>query len=242
MNAMNLRSIVIFILTVLCAAALWGVVAQGRQLSALRDEQKRLSTSNQAAESNTTESTTISSPTPEAPRELLQLRAEVARLSQQQRELAGARSENERLRSQLETRRTNNTAAGKLHGTPYLLASEAKWLGYSTPEDTIQSLLWALKNHNMEKFLEGLAPEDAQEVKNRVQNSNNHLDEAIEAFFKEEASPPGLEIIGREQVADDSVALRIRTLMPDARNGSADSSESLQFKRIGGQWKLSKTH
>src|SRR5262249_46586915 len=146
----------------LCGAALWGILALGHQVSELRAEEQRLEIARPTTNDSAAE--TIASPAPEVPRELLQLRAEVARLSQQQRELAGARMENEKLRLQLEDRRTNN-AARKESGAAYIRASEAKWLGYNTPEDTLQSLFWAAQNHNLEKFLEGLAPEAAEDFK-----------------------------------------------------------------------------
>jgi hypothetical protein len=240
---MNMRSMIIMVVAILCAAALWGVVAQGRQLSTLRDEQKRLSTSNQLAESNASKATANPSPTPEVPRELLQLRAEVARLSQQQRELSGARHENERLRLQLENRRTNSAAAGKLNGA-YIRTSQAQWLGYNTPEDTLQSMFWAVKNRNLEKFLESATPEASEEFRKQISLSDNPAT-AAEEFFKSEQSPPGFKVIGREQIADDTIGLRIQFVMPDGSvepRIAVDSSELLQFKRIAGQWKLSKNH
>lgn len=240
---MNTRSILITALAILCATALWGVVTQGRQVSELRDEQKRLSTSNQSAESNTPKTNANPSPATEVPRELLQLRAEVARLSQQQRELSAARQENGRLRLQLENRRTNSAAAGK-RTAAYIRTSQAQWLGYNTPEDTLQSLFWAVKNHNLEKFLESATPEASEEFRKQISLSDNPA-AAAEEFFKSEQSPPGFQVMGREQIADDTIGLRIQFVMPDGSvepRGAVDSSELLQFKRIAGQWKLSKTH
>jgi len=93
---MTSRSLITVGFLFLCGAALWGVLAQGRQVSQLQAEQKRLESAQPAT--NATPADTIASPTPEVPRELLQLRAEVARLSQQQRDLASAQPENDRLR------------------------------------------------------------------------------------------------------------------------------------------------
>jgi len=240
---MNSRSTVITVCSVLCGAGVLGLVAQGRQLSALREDYQRLAVSSQTVEANAIDSNATDSPASEVPRELLQLRAEVARLSQQQRELSGARQENEKLRLQLEERRTNSAAAGKRSGA-FIRTSQAKWLGYNTPEDTLQSLFWSVKNHNLEKFLEAATSEASEEFRKQISLSDNPAT-AAEEFFKSEQSPPGFQVIGREQISDDTIGLQIQFLLPDGNvepRAPVDSSQLLQFKRIAGQWKLSKTH
>jgi hypothetical protein len=103
---MTSRSIITVGFFALCGAALWGILAQGHQVSELRAEERRLESARPTT--NDLAAETMASPTSEVPRELLQLRAEVARLSQEQRGLAAAHTENERLRLQLENRRANN--------------------------------------------------------------------------------------------------------------------------------------
>jgi len=236
---MTSRSTIVIVFTAICCVTLWGVVAQGRQLSLLRAEHKRLESANQQAAPPTAETATTS-PTPEVPRELLQLRAEVARLSQRKRELARAKSENERLRLELENRRTNN--ASKRIGSTYIRTAEAKWVGYDTPEDTLQSLFWAAKNRNVEKFLEGLTPESVDAFKNQIQHSDNPAKE-IQSILESDDLPPVFEIVGREQLADGSLQLKIRIVTDKGADSHAvDTSEPIGFKQIGGQWKLSKPH
>jgi hypothetical protein len=237
---MTARSIITVGSVALCGAALWGILAQGRQVSELQAEQKRLESPRPATNAPPAEIIATPTPTPEAPRELLQLRAEVARLSQQQRELSGARQENEKLRLQLENRRTNNAA--KHGGSTYIRTSEAKWVGYNTPEDTLQSLFWAAKNRNVEEFLEGLTPETARELKDQVGKSENPA-QAIESILESASLPPLFEIAGREQLADGSIGLKIQIVNGNAdESRSVDTSEPLGFKQIGGQWKLNKPH
>jgi hypothetical protein len=238
---MTSRSIITVGFIVICGAALWGILAQGHQVSELRAEGQRLESARPTTNDSAAE--TIASPTPEVPRELLQLRAEVARLSHEQRGLAAARTENERLRLQLEERRTNS-AALKGAGAAYIRASEAKWLGYNTPEDTIQSIFWAAQNHNLEKFLEAITPEAAEDFKKLFKDSDNP-EEAAKKFFEQEGFPSGFRITGREQVANGGVALRVQVLKPlsSAEPGvEMDSSEPVRFEQIGGQWKMGKPH
>jgi hypothetical protein len=236
---MAARSIITIGFVVLCGAALWGILAQGHQVSELRAEEQRRESERVAT--NVSAPETISAPRPEVPRELLQLRAEVARLSQEQRGLAGVRTENEKLRLQLEERRTNSAAR---KGAAYIGASEAKWLGYNSPEDTLQSLFWAAQNRNLEKFLEGLTPETAEEFKSLFKDSDNS-EEAAKKFFEEEGFPSGFRIIEREQAANGGVALRVEVLKPNSgpeASLSVDSSEPVRFEQIGGQWKMGKPH
>ena len=110
------------------------------------------------------------------------------------------------------------------------------------PDDTLQSLFWAAKNRNVEKFLEGLTPESATELKNQIGNSNKPA-QAFESFLENTDLPPVFEIIGREQLADGSIGLRVQFVGGNtAESRTVDTSEPLGFKQIGGQWKLSKPH
>jgi hypothetical protein len=218
---MSARSVIAILLAVMCVAAIWEVVAEGHQLSGLQAEQRHLEAANPETNSAAIELAVAPAATPEVPRELLQLRAEVARLSQQQRELAGAKIENEKLRLQLENRRTNS-AAGKIGGG-YMRISEVRWLGYDTPENTLQSFLWATKNHDLGKFLEAFTPEAADRLKEMLQNSNQQV-------FGEKL-PPAYRISGWKENGTDNVELEIQ-ITPDI------PAVSFYFQRVSGQWKL----
>jgi hypothetical protein len=229
---MTPRSIIIVGFVAVCGAGLWGILSQGRQVSELQAEQNRLESVRLATNNPPAEIIATPSPTPEVPRELLQLRAEVARLSQQQRELAVTRQENERLRLQLENRRTNHAAAGFM-GTGYVRKSELKWLGYNSPEDTLQSLFWAMKNHDLDKLLGALTSEQAQQFREAFQLTHD----SAEQFFKsqEPGMPPGFRISDRHQNDDGTILLRV-DVAPDI------PGETFTFRQIGGQWKIAATH
>lgn len=221
---MSLRSSIAFLLAIVCAAAVCGVVAQGHQLSELEAKQKRLAADIQATNSVTMKNAAVPTVTPEVPRELLQLRAEVARLSEQRRELASARTENERLRVQLENRRTNSASA---KGAGYTRTSEAKWLGYNRPEDTLQSFFWAKKNHDLAKLLEVFTPDTVDQIKEMLQNSTR----TPEQLFEEKDLPPTYRVAGREERDTDYVELEVQ-ISPDT------PGIHFYFQQIGGQWKL----
>jgi hypothetical protein len=218
---MTSRSTITVGFAVLCGAALWGILAQGRQVSELRAEEQRRESERQAT--NASASETISVPTPEVPRELLQLRAEVARLSQRQREMGGAQKENEKLRLQLENRRTNS-ASLKATGAGYIRMSDAKWLGCNTPEDTLQSAFWAMRNHDLEKYLDALEPDVAAAI--REDESRSAGD-----FFKGKVIPPLFRIKGEQQIEKGFVEVQVE-ISPDI------DPISFALRQVDGQWKL----
>jgi hypothetical protein len=223
---MRRRSAVIALSVLVCSATLWAVLAHGHQLSELRAEHKRLEAADPATNSAATEVAAAPSTTPEVPRELLQLRAEVARLSQQQRELASARPENEKLRLQLENRRTNS-AAIKAGGGGYIKMSEVKWRGYNTPDEALHSAFWAIQNRDLAKYLESIRPDVAKEMADGLRNESR----STEDFFKNMHLPPVFKIAGREQNEEDTIVLQVE-IAPDI------PPEAIFLRKVGGQWKL----
>jgi hypothetical protein len=223
---MTTRSVIIIGSVALCGVAVCALLAQGRQLSNLREEQKRLESARLATNGPPAETIVTPTPTSEVPRELLQLRAEVARLSQQQRELAGARRENEKLRSQLENSRTNN-APGKAAGAGYIKMAQVKWLGCNTPEDTLQSAFWAMQNRDVARFLETIRPDAAKGIAETLRNDPQSAGQ----FFKDKQLPPVFRIVGRQQNDEEFIDLQVE-ITPDI------PTQDITFRRVGGQWKL----
>jgi len=210
----------------LCGAALWGLLAQGRQVSELQTEQKRLESAYRATNAPPAEPVATPTPTPEVPRELLQLRAEVARLSQQQRELSGAHKENEKFRLQLENRRTNS-ASLKATSAGYIRTSDAKWVGCNTPQDTLQSAFWAMRNHELEKYLDTLEPGVAEANREGLRTEPRSADD----FFKGKVIPPLFRIKGVQQINEGLVEVQVE-ISPDI------SPISFALRQVDGQWKL----
>ena len=137
------------------------------------------------------------------------------------------RAENERLRTQLTSRDTNGSAGFQVP-TGYIRKSEARMVGYNTPDNTLQSLLWAVQNHDLTKVLEAFAPERAQEIQARTRQS----DQSAEDFFRDSAALVGMAVVGRKQDPNDgSLEVEVEMLpgMPH---------EKIAFRQINGQWKI----
>jgi hypothetical protein len=159
--------------------------------------------------------------------ELLRLRSEVTRLTERRRELAGERAENERLRAQFATRGTN-AAAGIRLPPGYIRRSEARNLGYSTPENTLQTFLWAMHNRDLTNFLQTLAPDVSARFRAQAGESRQPIDE----FFNQTAGFVGVRILGRtQQSSDGSMALQVE-VVPGV------SSPPMIFRQFDGQWKI----
>jgi hypothetical protein len=233
---MNRRVLFGGFLSLVCLATLWGVWDQRGQLAGLRAEQRQLQ-ARLAASTDSSASRPSAEPARPGPAtttpallitpELLRLRNEVTQLTERRRELAGARAENERLRTQLASRGTNGPAGFQLP-PGYVRRSEARMVGYNTPEDTLQSLLWALQNHDLTNILQAFSPDRAEIIGARAGTSP----ESVQAFFKDAALLPGLRVVKREEdSSDNSVALDLEVI-PGVQG------PRVTFRQINGQWKI----
>jgi hypothetical protein len=225
-------------LGIVCVAELGALWAQRGQLASLRAEHDQLLAQQEAKSlSSTGLATAPESASAEIPRprlvvtpELLRLRNEVTRLTERRLELAGVRAENDRLRAEVASRGTN--ANGGLRLPPgYVRKSEARMVGYGTPEDTLQSLLWAVQNHDLTNLLQAFAPEVAPQVRAQAGESV----ESRADFWSKSAALVGLRIVKRDAVNMDGSIMAEVELLPGM------PPEQITFRQTNGQWKLS-TH
>jgi hypothetical protein len=228
---MMLRNSVIFITVVVCLAALALTAVRHRELASLSEQEQQLRTQakvviSSAPQIKPSEAVKITTEQHSPSIELLRLRGEIGQLERRKRELAGARTENESLRNQLATRGTN-ASTGIALPPGYLRKTQAKFVGYNTPEDTLQSLLWAIQNRDKAGFLQAFDAEPAEEYAARMETPA-----ALDEFFKASVLP-GMQIVGKElgTAADNEVVLMVQ-IMP------GQEPERLGFKQAGGQWKL----
>jgi hypothetical protein len=233
---MNRRVVFGGLLSVVCLAILWGVWGQRSQLDRLRAEQQQLQaqlagSDNGSASSGSAEVKDASSGTPPptlvATPELLRLRNEVTRLTERRQELAGERAENERLRGQLASRSTNGTVGSQLPAG-YVRKSEARMVGYSTPDDTLQTLMWAIRNRDLTNVLQAFAPDRATDIRGQAGDTSQSLDE----FFSKTWGLVGMRIVKREPDASDgSIAVEVEVV-------PGESGPRIIFRQTNGQWKI----
>ena len=213
-----------------CSAMMFAVLTQQNQLTELRTEQSRVLERQTTAENEAvvppTSGQSVAQKSHSPSMELLKLRGEVGRLSSRKRELAGAAAERVQHQRQTTTRQTNAPGVFKLPPC-YIKRSEAKFLGYNAPEETIQSFLWAIQNRDAAKFLESLSPDQAKQFEISMESR-----ESTEEFFKEANSLPGMHIIGREAGENGEIVLKVEIMPGD------EPQPKIRFRQIGGQWKM----
>jgi hypothetical protein len=207
-----------------CVGTVYAVMLQRQELRALQaqpsSEQTAQSSLNQSEDPKKTGSGT------EASSELLRLRSEVTRLSARKRELAHVVQEAEQLRAQLASAQTNSPAGSRLP-PGYIRKSQAQMVGYSTPENTVQSFLWALQQHDASSVLRAFTPAQAQALRARFEPPA----QPEQGFFKETDQLPGLAIEGRRNLPDGSVQLQV-TFAPGL------PSQTFRLQVVNGEWKL----
>lgn len=208
------------------------MLLQRTELAALRAEQQRLAVVPRAPSQAAPEATAPALPAEtgimgDVSSEVLRLRAEVTRLSARKRELAAAPETLERLRAQLASSMTN-TSAGVRLPPGYIRKTQARMVGYDTPDNTIESFLWALANRDLEKLAQALTPQGAESLRMKLQRAGS-----TESFFKESELFPGWAIKGREQLPDGTLELQMEIVPGVPPQGK------LRMQQVNGQWKIS---
>src|SRR5207237_369283 len=138
----------------------------------------------------------------------------------QRRELAGVKPENERLRFGIAAASTNDST-GAMLPAGYIRKSQARMAGYATPEDTIQSFLWAMHRQDFTNLLQAFTPEASRRL----------VEGKVEEFVERADEFPGMSIAERQQLPDGT--LKVKLLM--APNAAAIE---VRFQQIAGQWKM----
>jgi hypothetical protein len=225
---MNKRTLLIVSAWVLCIGTVFGFVVQQRQLVVLR--------ARTASRTDTLEHPLpgIAETAPATPagdslsdsesRELLQLRSEVTKLTAKKRELANVEAEATDLRARSNLSQTNSASDIRLP-PGYLRKSDAQLLGFSTPENTMQSFLWAVQHQDVTNLRRALTPELATTF------GLDRPGERDKEVFKNLNTLPGMAVHGRQALPDGSVELQVE-LIPGL------PIEKLHLGNIAGEWKL----
>lgn len=226
-----MRKLVITAGIIMSIAALFVTFGQRRELSTLKLEQaKRRQLQAEVTEplaQSTASVVNLSLAQPSPSKELLRLRGEVGQLERRKRELGSVQTENKTLRTQLATKGTNAPGSIVLP-VDYIRKADARLAGFNTPEDTFQSMLWAIHNQNVSTFVQAFSPEAAKQMQAEIQRRGS-----VQEFFKGAEALPGLRIIGKEAGADDTTVMTIEMLP-----GDENHLQKIHFKQFDGQWKL----
>ena len=220
---MTQRTLLIFLAWALCLGTGWAVLAQRRELVRLRAEQGHAAEGAKPAPSEIEDnkaSTNADTLNEEDTREVLRLRSEVTKLNARKRELAEVVEVHERLRGQLASGSSN--VGGNQLPPGYIRKSEAQFAGYTSPENTVQSFLWAVHHRNVNGLLQSFSPE----LSAKIQGNGG-----TDSFFKSAGLMPGMAIRSRNNLPDGSVELEIEI-------GPSMPTDKLHLSPINGEWKF----
>jgi len=176
------------------------------------EQQQKLADATAPAEAITVPPVT---PFPPVSRELLQLRNQVGQLRRRRDELLPVRVEHERLVLELAGRGTNDS------GLPpnFIRKSEARLVGYNSPEATLQSRLYAIRNRDLTNLFQAFTPEAVSRLKKQDHDSPGHP----EKLFEGSQALIGLSILSLENGSRTSLWQTFR-FCPDFRQTKSPSA------------------
>ena len=230
---MKARTFVTGVSIALCLVALWTINVQGRRRAELQTEEadllanlaKLLEPQSSPREQPDTQTAPLDS---SSTSDLLRLRSEVTRLTEQRRSLATVQTEHDRLQAQLAARATSGTNRMELP-PGYISKTQARMVGFNSPENTIQSMLWALQNHDFSTFIQAFTPEAAEKLMSSLPQSE-------QAVFHEAEKVLALGVV--EQHANNDGMIEAKLQMVPANPAQVEPAETMRFQQIDGQWKI----
>jgi len=229
-----MRPIVNLTGTLVLAAAMGGVLLQHNALSTARTENQRLRNEQVEAARLAQENGEIERLRAEN-QELAKLRKEVTELHKLRNETRQLRGQTEALPSlQAENRRLKASAASPtdpprpaLDSQPPITIEQAAFAGMATPEATLQSFLWAIRQEDIQAYRTCLTPEQQKEMESRGEEQIRTNMRGAKGHLK------GFRIAAKKQVSAEEIQLGVQ-----AYGGDEEQLMALPFKRIGNEWKL----
>ena len=217
--------------TAVTCALLWQtalskVRSENADLQRARVEAQRLTSENADMERLRAENREIETLRAET-QDIHKLRNEVRQLREQAKALAPVQSENQRLKATVAAR--TNAAASVATPQPLITLDQVAYFGMDTPEATLQSFLWAVRQENVQAFRNCLTPERQKEIESQSE-------EQIRANMKEMKSQfKGFQIAAKKEIATNEVQLGLQV---SVENQPEQPKIAFTFKRIAYEWKL----
>jgi hypothetical protein len=219
-------------------AALGTVAWRQSALSDLRTENQRLRDHTAAAEQMTRQNGDIARLRAENQelqtlrdeiRDLHKLRNEVRQLRDRAKGLPGVRTENKRLKV-VASQNAAKSAEPKAPSPTTL--DQVSYVGRDTPEGTLQSFLWAVRQENTKAFRNCLTPERRKETESLSEDQIRSKMREMKSQFK------GFQIAAKKEISAEEVLLGLQFFVEDQQE---PGTGALVFKRIAYEWKLDVT-
>jgi hypothetical protein len=170
--------------------------------------------------------------------DLLRVRHELRLLRSATNDLARLQEENRRLK-QANTNATAVTATMPdtvvvATDDPEAFVSRENWTfsGYATPEATLQSWIWSLREGDLNAFLATLMPDDRARFEAQLQQSDKSEEELSAALKQQGDGLNGFQILDEDLDADGTIVILARI------SGNDSSRHRFIFTRSGTEWKM----
>jgi RNA polymerase sigma factor (sigma-70 family) len=120
-----------------------------------------------------------------------------------------------------------NSAGAKAVSSPFAFA------GYTTPEDSVESMIWAASVGDMDKLADGLTPEDMERFKAKM--AGKSPDEIRAGLVTWANAMVGYKVTQKDVISDDEVHVHIHAT-PSAE--ALHSGKAVMvMRKIGNEWK-----
>jgi hypothetical protein len=106
--------------------------------------------------------------------------------------------------------------------------------GFATPEASVESVLWAAKAGDLEKFPAGIVPQEMERFNNRM--AGKSADQIKRETMAWAAALTGYQITQKEVISEDEV--HVHLLARPSANSLQDGRAILIMKRVGNEWKF----
>jgi len=163
--------------------------------------------------------------------ELLRLRNEVRQLRAQGSEVEKLRQENQRLASTIKSLSSRKSPSfAEMEG----YAAKETWShsGFATPEAAVQTLLWAVREGQINAVAECMSPESRPWFeKEFAHKSEEAKKKALQDGLGQLVQTGGYRLVDKEEVADDKVLLGIQAV-------AGGTVAKVVLRRFGNEWKF----
>jgi len=130
----------------------------------------------------------------------------------------------------------NAEAASEAVGSRTIPRESWAFVGYATPENALQSVLWAMSRGDLSSFLAGLSPETQRAYANRFEGMTET--EIATRLNEDIGQLPALRLDRKQVSGDDAVTFVLYS--EERYNGTTKTRDEavMTFKIVGGEWKL----
>ena len=227
---MSKLKVIVAVFVIGGAAALWWQGSFNEKLRSDNETQRRAIAQLSQSQDVRKPVATGESLTREQLDELLKLRGEVTQLREQTNQIGTLVDANQKLAASLKTSQTNiPKKKGPEDALPQDIHPRNSWTfrGYSSPDDAIESMVWAQANGDRARFLAGMAPKLRAEWERQF--SETEVTDKDTSEFR---------VLDRQILSDDLVMLTVYTSQKLTTGDDFHKTENTFFQRVDGEWKV----